>query len=488
MSVPVDIESLRGLEAHEAALAELVTRHQELESEANGRPFNDEQRTEFDTILEQRETLGAAIEELKIRKRELDAVVSKAGNGIEAIGSALHAPNIIKVPDDVHDLAAYRQRVTSVDELAGAYRDGAMRIVEKAQFPALFKGMSQDDAREHVAEIIDRHADEDYGAVNRRIIGTDNAVYREAWAKYMSGGPAAVSGRFQAALQTYSDADGGYAIPFTIDPTFVLTTDGALNAIRTMARVETITTKAWSPVTTGGVTASYAVETAAAADAAPGDVANPVITPIRAHVLVGFTAEYSEDYGPSAIQAEVGRLIRDAKDVLEATKFILGTGTNEPDGVLARLITDGTSKVDSATANTFALVDVDALEGALGDRFIGNAQFLAARKIYQLIRGFGTAGQPANSIYDQLSGTLRGYPAKISNTMDKTTTTGSEPLLFGDFSHFVIVDRLGLSTEFIPQLFDSSGNVLGRRGVYARWRNDSGLLTVNAFRFLSIKA
>jgi HK97 family phage major capsid protein len=488
MSVPVDIESLRGLEAHEQANAALAARLSELDTEANGRPFTDEQRSEFDTILEQRETLGAAIEELKIRDREVKAALTKGGPSTETVG--LHAPNVIKTPTDaeVHDLASYRQRVTSVDELAGAYRDGAMRVVEKAQFPALFKGMSQDDAREHVAEIIDRHADDNYGVVNRRIIGTDDATYREAWARYMSGGPQAVSGRFQAALQTYSDADGGYAIPFTIDPTFVLTTDGQLNAIRGMARVETITTKAWSPVTTGGVTAAYAAETAAASDAAPSDVANPVITPIRAHVLVGFTAEYSEDYGPAAIQAEVGRLIRDAKDVLEATKFILGSGSGEPDGVLARLITDGTKKVDSATANTFALVDVDALEGALGDRFIGNAQFLGARKIYQLIRGFGTAGQPANSIYDQLSGTLRGYPAKISNTMDKTTTTGSEPLLFGDFSHFVIVDRLGLSTEFIPQLVDSSGNVLGRRGVYARWRNDSGLLTVNAFRFLSIKA
>jgi HK97 family phage major capsid protein len=85
-----------------------------------------------------------------------------------------------------------------------------------------------------------------------------------------------------------------------------------------------------------------------------------------------------------------------------------------------------------------------------------------------------------------MSRTLRGYAAAISNTMDKTTTTGSEPLLFGDFSNFVIVDRLGLSTEFIPQLFNASGNPLGRRGVYARWRNDTGVLVQNAFRLLRI--
>jgi HK97 family phage major capsid protein len=483
MSVPVDIESLRGLDAHESAHAELATRLQELETEASGRPFTDEQRDEFDTILGQRETLGATIEELKIRDREVKAALAQGDKATESIGSAMHAPNIIKVPDDVHDLAAYRQRVNSVDDLAGAYRDGAMRVVEKATFPTF---ADNDKARGQLEKLIELHKTDDYGVLSRRIIGTDSDTYREAWARYVSGGPQAVSGRFQAALQTYSDADGGYAIPFTIDPTFVLTTDGQLNAIRTMARIETITTKTWAPVTTGGVTAAYAAETAAAADAAPSDVASPVITPLRAHVLVGFTAEYSEDYGPAAIQAEVGRLIGDAKNVLEATKFILGTGSGEPDGIVARLITDGTKLVSSATANTFALVDIDALEGALGDRFIGNAQFLAARKIYQLARSFGSAGQPGDSIFSQMASTLRGYPAKISNTMDKVTTTNAEPLLFGDFSHFVIVDRLGLSTEFIPQLVDSSGNILGRRGVYARWRNDSGLLTVNAFRLLRI--
>jgi len=135
---------------------------------------------------------------------------------------------------------------------------------------------------------------------------------------------------------------------------------------------------------------------------------------------------------------------------------------------------------------TFALVDVDALEGSLGDRFIGNARYLAPRKIYQLARAFGTAGQPAGSIYDPMSRTLRGYPASMSNTMDKTTTTASEPLLFGDFNYFVIVDRLGLSTEFIPQIFNASGNPLGRRGIYARWRNDTGVLAQNAFRLLRI--
>lgn len=481
----IDLKSLRGLDAHRSADAELAARLAELESEADGRPFSAEQLAEFEGILAQREELAGIIAELELRLKAV-AEATERPNGVEAVGEPrLSAPNVISAPDNVYDLAGYRQRVRDIEDLPQAYRDGAMRIVEKAALPV---APDADKARERLAELIDLHATEEYGVVSRRVIGTTSPAYQEAWARYVSGGAGAVPSRLMAALQTYSDANGGFAIPVTIDPTFVLTTDGAVNPLRDgMARVETITTKQWSPVTTGGVTASYAVETAAASDAAPGDVASPAITPIRAHVSVDFSAEYSEDYGPAAIASEVGRLIADAKNVLEAEKFVNGNGSGEPLGIVFAL-SGGASAVPSAADNVFALTDVDSVEGDLGDRFIARAQWLAARKIYQLARAFGTAGQPANSIYDPLSGTLRGYRARISNNMDKTTTNDSEPLLFGDFNHFVIVDRLGLSTEFIPMVFNGDGRPLGRRGIYARWRNDTGLTTINAFRLLTIGA
>lgn len=481
----IDIQSLRGLDAHRSADAELAARLVELNSEADGRPFTPDQQVEFEGILGQREELAGIVKELELREAAVAEATQKP-NGVEMVGQPVfNAPNVISAPDDVFDLVAYRNRVRDIDDLPKAYRDGAMRIVEKAQLPT---APDKDAARDRLAELIDKHASEDYGVVSRRVIGTTSPTYREAWARYVSGGLQAVPPRLMAALQTYSEANGGYAIPVDIDPSFVLTTDGAVNPLRDgMARVETITTKQWSPVTTGGVTASYAAETAAASDSAPSDVASPAIAPIRAHVAVDFSAEYSEDYGPAAISSELGRLIADAKNVLEAEKFVNGNGSGEPTGIVFAL-SGSASVVGSAASGTFALGDIDSLEGDLGDRFIGRAQFLGARIMYQKARGFGTAGQPANSIYDPLSNTLRGYPARISNNMDKTTTDTSEVLVFGDFQHFVIVDRLGLSTEFIPMVFNGDGRPLGRRGVYARWRNDTGLTTINAFRLLTIGA
>lgn len=483
-----DLESLRGLDAFRSAESELVARLSELDAEAEGTAFTEEQRTEFEAISGEDGLLArarATIEELEIRDRKIKDAVSKGGSSSEtATSGALGGFNVRKaVPENVFDLAAYRQRVSSVDDLPGAYRDGAMRVIEQAHFPTV---KDQDAARAQVARLVNKHRDDAHGIVSRRIIGTGDPAYQDAIARYMSG--ESLTGKRQAALQTYTDADGGYQLPFTIDPTIILTSDGAVNELRAIARVETITTKSWKGITSAGVTAAYAAETAAAADAAPADLDDPGVTPVRAHVFVPFTAEYAEDYGPAAVLGEVGGLIRDAKDVLEADKFVLGTGATQPDGIVHAIVTEASSIFKTAVAATTDLNDIDSLITELPPRFRARARFLAQLATYMTVRGYGDAGQPAGSIYDPTNKNLRGYPGHESTAMDVgASTTGKNILLFGDFQKFVIVDRLGLSVEYIPQVFDGDGQPLGRRGVYARWRNSSAMMTAAAFRLLQVK-
>ncbi len=490
MSV-IDIATLRGLDAYRSAKETLTIRLSELDTEANGQPFNEEQRVEFEDISGAEGLLAqvnGTIEELEIREHAVrKALGSPAGGVLETPGGgALGGFNVKRVPDDIFNLADYRKRVSSVDDLPAAYRDGAMRAIEMATFPTV---TDKAGAQTKIEKLLTGSRFIEPGAVARRILGTGSPQYAEAWGAYMAGGIHAVPQRLQAALQTYTDADGGFAIPFTIDPTFVNTSDGSVNPLRQpgWARVETITTKEWQAITTEGVTAAYITEPTATSDSAPADVANPTITPVRATSFVAFTAEYQEDYGAAAIAAEIGGLIQVAKDDLEATKFFMGSGTNEPDGVVARLITDTTSLVTTITDNTFALGDIDKLIGALPPRFRARAKMCANMAILQLVPAFGTAGQPADSIYNAISKTLRGYPIAEASAMDDVATDAKEILLMGDFSKFVIVDRLGLSAEYIPQVFNSDGKPLGQRGIYARWRNDTGLLTVNAFRLLKVQ-
>ena len=60
-------------------------------------------------------------------------------------------------------------------------------------------------------------------------------------------------------------------------------------------------------------------------------------------------------------------------------------------------------------------------------------------------------------------------------------------LTIGDFSHFLIVDRVGLNVEVIPHLFHTANNrPSGQRSLYAYWRNTSDVLAWQAFRTLKV--
>ena len=476
----IDLATLRGLEAHTTAREELREHLRELDTQANGQALTAEQRADFEettTFLEN--DLEPVIAELEVRAQTIARV---AGDENRTERPTFALPTIRKSPDDPFDLAGYRQRASSIDDLPAAYVEGAKRVLEVVQFPTLERAKAQ----ERVTDLLGRVYGEP-GDAARRMIATGHPRYQRAWAKYCALGRDGLTTEEQRALQTGSDADGGVALPFTIDPTFILTSDGVANPIRDIARVVPVTTKGWQPVTTAGVTAAYGTEVAAATDAAPSDFAGGEIVPVEVKVAVEFTSTYAEDYGLAALQGEIGGLVRDAKDTLESNKFALGAGTgaspDEPEGIVFALIDDGSSIV---AANAFDLDAIDDLTGDLGERFQSGATILGHRKIFTKVRQLGTAGAPANSIYDPIAGTLYGYPRRITSAMDSTTAAGNEPLLIGNFDYFVVVERLGMSSEFVPHRVDGDGKLTGKRAILVRWRNTSKPLTVNAFRILQL--
>jgi HK97 family phage major capsid protein len=188
----------------------------------------------------------------------------------------------------------------------------------------------------------------------------------------------------------------------------------------------------------------------------------------------------------------MGRLLADAKAVEESTSFITGTGDGitAPQGVVGGL--DAASRVTTAAGDTFAIADLFALTGALPPRFrTARASFLANRAIYDLVRMFGAGddiGQGAVWVDSLQAGNpsrLVGYNAYEASSMASEVTSDDDFLLFGDFQQFIIVDRVGMSIELIPHMFDGSGNPTGTRGIWAMWRNSSAILVDNAFRLLT---
>jgi hypothetical protein len=78
-----------------------------------------------------------------------------------------------------------------------------------------------------------------------------------------------------------------------------------------------------------------------------------------------------------------------------------------------------------------------------------------------------TNGQPPRLLGDQLL---------EASTISASITTGQNILLYGDFRRFLIIDRVGVSTEFIPNVFDqASGRPSGTRAWLMHWRVGSGI-------------
>jgi HK97 family phage major capsid protein len=405
---------------------------------------------------------------------------------------------------EVYDLSSVR--FNPLDPARGSMelRDRALRAVEIAHFA--HPDADQDHARSHVTKLLRRSMEEDdieIGPLARRILTTGNPAYKRAFAKLVGSAMRGVPGFANLSVEEQRSVDavramsvgtgssGGFAVPYTLDPTVVPTSNLSVNPFRAICRTEQITGLQWNGVTSAGVTAGYAAEATEASDNSP-TLVQPTMNVVRAQCFVPVSIELTQDWG--ALQSELANLIQDAKDDLEASKFTTGTGTNEPTG----LITGATSTVTgTGGAATFVVGDLYAVEQALGPRFRPRAQWIANRFAYNKVRQFDTAGgaslwmylnQGVNSQVPRGGNTgaeLIGYPANENSAMAAALTTGSKIAVLGDPRYYLIVDRIGMDIEVIPHLFGATNRFpTGQRGFYAFWRNNANVLSANAFRVL----
>jgi len=154
-----------------------------------------------------------------------------------------------------------------------------------------------------------------------------------------------------------------------------------------------------------------------------------------------------------------------------------------------------TSRVSAQTAGLFGINDPFSVQNGLPERF-QNYDFSAQTPLAWMcnmatanrIRTNAMAQNSANSIWTDVGGgvppLLLGSPVYRAGSM-ANVTTGTAGLIYGDFSRYYIIDRIGFSTEFIPNLFDTStGRPTATRGWLASWRTGGNVVDANAFRVL----
>jgi HK97 family phage major capsid protein len=264
--------------------------------------------------------------------------------------------------------------------------------------------------------------------------------------------------------------DPGWPLPMQVDPTLIITGPGAADPLRQLATVRTIVGRRLTVVTGASVTAAYGAEGTDVVEALP----DPTPVEIKAERGAAFLRLTFELLGDlvGAI-AEIGRIFDDAKTNLEAEKFAIGSGVDEPEGIFAGLTPFAGMAADPT--------DLRAVQGDLGPRYQGNARWLMNLDEANLISTFVASADPIEPQIFDAQGRLLRKP------VDEVSFAPNGDLIYGDVrAGFTIVDRLGASIEPTGAHFNPvTGVPSGSRGFLLLWRSGSKVVDAEALRLLA---
>ena len=374
--------------------------------------------------------------------------------------------------------------------------DGAMRTLERCQKLGTMESRAA-VAMEHAVRY-----DDSTGVTARYLAAAGDPAYKRAFGKLLQYADTAamrMTSEEQAAVQRVtaveserammdiSGAAGGFALPIEIDPSVLLSSSGALNPIRSIAKVRQMTGYTLRLVSALTPASGYVPEGVEMSDASP-TLVQPTITAFKGATFIPFSIEIGQDWAGAS--EDLGRLLADGRDILDATKFLSGNGTTEPQGLYTGLTT--TQRVQTATTATTVIGDLYALKEQLNStRFWTNATYAANPTVWDVFFRFVGSGNTTEPMpFGQgRGGPFLGTPKVEWSTMSTgTTSTGQQIAFAGDFSNYVIGDRIGSQIELIPHLFGAANRYpTGQRGLYYYWRTGASVAVPNGFRYLEVK-
>lgn len=292
----------------------------------------------------------------------------------------------------------------------------------------------------------------------------------------------------QSEMRAYgslTDNVGGYMVPLHLDPAIILSGTGTTNTMRKVSRVVQTTSESWQGVTSAGVTAEWIAENTQVAEA------TPILASVPIPVYKGDAfVPYSFEVGMDAVNfaSELQLALVDAADTLMAAAYTVGSGSGQPTGVVQALL-GGASKINGLASEAIATSDPLGLQGALPPRFSARAAFMAN---IVAINGYALMETASGARYypEIKDGRLLGKPFYENSDMDgvivPSATADNYVLLYGDFSQYIIVDRIGTTLEIIPNLMGANYRPTGSRGALLWFRTGGNVGTINAFRLLDI--
>jgi HK97 family phage major capsid protein len=461
-----------------AQLGELVARH-------GGVPSHwDDAVRERASAYRQKE--GAAAEQIRAGLQARDTLMRNATRG-DGFGETFDPNPPSRGSDrqpDSRGLYSQGPAGTSGSELRGR----ALDLVEQSERSAPWLTRSNLQAAAAVIEADDGDG-LDMGARWALAVGTD--AYRSAFTKLLRGrqhewtpqeSAAITKGREVERAMGLGATSAGAMVPMQLDPAIILTSGGSTNPFRQVARQVISTGNVWTGVSSLGVTAEWIGESVQVADASP-TLASPTITNWKYDAFVPYSVEAEGD--AVNLYSELSRVMNDGVDQLQSVAFATGSGTAQPWGIVSALI-GGSSIV---TGTTLISAEVIATQNALPPRFSANAKWLCSLPIInQMMLMETAAGARLFPGLIENPRVLLGKPLLEASTMDNTIAAGATPdyvLLYGDFSNYVITDRVGTQVEVVQQMMGANNRPLLQRGLILWGRCGADSVNDNAFRLLN---
>jgi HK97 family phage major capsid protein len=379
--------------------------------------------------------------------------------------------------DPFADLDGVRNGLVSPSQV----RSRALAAVDQFAHRADVYGMNS-DAAEEVTRKLEKNGKAFGLNFARQMLTTGSPEYLAAFEQYISD-PGGYASRAALSLTA---ANGGYLVPFTLDPTIILTNNGSANPYRDNANIKTTTTNDWNGVTSAGVSAEWTGEGVEAADASP-TVGNLKITPQKADAYLFGSFEILSD---SDFASQLPMLLADAKDRLEETGFAVGTGTLQPWGIVPRatILSGGAGSVASGVTAPM----VYALQAALPARWRGannRPTWLANLITLNKLRNTPKfTGSTESLLQDLPDGSMRmlGKPVYESTSIVGTQVNLDKVLVYADMSQYYIVDRVGMSVVYDPIVLGANRRPTGQGAWYAFWRTGADVSTSLADRVLQL--
>jgi HK97 family phage major capsid protein len=427
-----------------------------------------------DALLGEWDDLTTELEPLAERERRVAAVREASRQQANREPTEGHgSPDLVvrNKRDPFEDLESVRTGMTNPADIRSRAVTAIEQYAARSDHWAL-----DDDGAKQATKLVEKGGKRFGTEVARQMLVTGSPEYLAAFESYLID----PGGFSQRAALSLTAANGGYLVPFTLDPTIILTNAGSANPYRQQATVKTTTTNDWNGVTSAGVSAEWTAEGTEAADASP-TVGQLKITPQKAdaYLFGSFEVLSDSDFGQ-----QLPELLADAKDRIEETAFAVGTGSGQPKGIIPA----GTSQNRAGTAAAGpAAQDVYALMAALPARFRGpraNNVWAANLLTINALRNIPAFTGAFTSIVND-SGpvpTMLGKPFLESTSILGTFTTGNKVLAFLDARQYYIVDRIGMSVVYDPIVLGTNRRPTGQGAWYAFWRVGADVSTATAVR------